>query len=94
MKWEAIVAGEGTDRGSFNCALCRRFWFKSCFGCPVFEKTGLRSCGGTPYAKWVNHQIRVHKAFIGRVVKCKVCLRNANAELGFLKLLRKEGECE
>ena len=57
-KWERnlAVAQEGTgelniDRDS--CPLCALFWDwnwdKTCRGCPVFERTGLRSCHGTPY---------------------------------------------
>ena len=39
--------------GIDSCALCRMFWrieHDSCHSCPVFQKTGLRACRGTPYS--------------------------------------------
>lgn len=59
-KWEAIVEGTGTDKGTENCPLCRLFHQDytdkgpetCCDGCPVFEHTGVRSCGGTPYSRY------------------------------------------
>jgi len=49
-KWEAIVAGHGSDEGDRNCPLCQLF-FKNpgCVGCPVAEATGLSACSGSPY---------------------------------------------
>jgi hypothetical protein len=56
-KWEGIVAGSVDDEGSNNCPLCEMFYrgcgWPSCFGCPVWKKTGLRNCEGSPYEKWV-----------------------------------------
>ena len=58
-KWIKIVRGTGTDEGHENCPLC--LIYKSpkegvrdlhCKGCPIFQKTGLRWCGGTPYDEY------------------------------------------
>lgn len=54
-KWEAIVAGTGTDEGPQNCPLCILFLTRwpakppFCVGCPVREITGVSGCEGTPY---------------------------------------------
>lgn len=49
-KWEAIVAGTGTDEGPGNCPLCQMFIdnFK-CSGCPVAQAVNDHGCGSTPY---------------------------------------------
>lgn len=54
-KWEAIVAGTGTDKGGRNCPLCQMFNRDNkthCVGCPVREHTGLAACRNTPYEPW------------------------------------------
>ena len=57
-KWEAIVAGTGTDEGTENCPLCQLFFDKRdpmgdyCEGCPVKERTGQTCCEGSPYQEW------------------------------------------
>lgn len=57
-KWEAIVAGTGTDEGIENCPLCKVFYFERdatgelCAGCPVKEETGQAGCEGSPYDEW------------------------------------------
>jgi hypothetical protein len=58
-KWEAIVAGTGTDDGANNCPLCQKFshWCnpelpKRCVGCPVSEKMEMPYCEGTPYYEY------------------------------------------
>lgn len=62
-KWEAnaeITAQMDARLNIGSCALCHRFhsaWRGSlnplardrCKGCPVFEATGKKTCGGTPY---------------------------------------------
>lgn len=58
-KWEAIVAGTGTDDGPHNCPLCQLFnphmegsnnsLDEKCKGCPVAQRTGEHFCGNTPY---------------------------------------------
>lgn len=52
-KWEAIVAGTGTDQGSTNCPLCVLFWDapNHCSGCPISEWSGQSNCEGTPYVQ-------------------------------------------
>lgn len=57
LKWEKIIDGTGKDLGVFNCPLCKIFAFgrpegDECSGCPVYEKTGLSGCQGTPLANW------------------------------------------
>ena len=57
-KWEAIVAGTGTDEGAENCPLCQLFFTRRgpqqlfCEGCPVKERTGQPCCEGSPYQEW------------------------------------------
>lgn len=57
-KWEAIVAGNGVDRGWANCPLCMRFNNpetdneEECGGCPVAEEVGMTACEETPYYEW------------------------------------------
>ena len=57
-KWEAIVAGTGTDEGTENCPLCQLFFTMRgpqqlfCEGCPVKERTGQTCCEGSPYQEW------------------------------------------
>ena len=62
-KWEAIVNGIGTDQGASNCPLCALFlpplWIdkpnqRPCEGCPVYEKTGIVFCEGSPYEDFCN----------------------------------------
>ncbi len=53
-KWQDIVDGKGENNGGVNCALCELHLFLDCKGCPIFLKTGLTSCGGTPYT-WFIH---------------------------------------
>ena len=63
--WKRMLALESPENVSFsdmpigqNCALCKLFVYKnwSCYGCPIEAKTGIGSCGGTPYE-------RAHDAF-------------------------------
>jgi hypothetical protein len=76
-KWESIVAGTATDKGTTNCPLCHLFHSDYgpvggyCKGCPVFEATGQRECWGTPY-----HAYRYDRT-----------TANAQKELNFLKSL-------
>lgn len=52
QKWRDIVAGEGTDLGTKNCALCMRFYKKWCSGCPISVKTGMGQCLNTPHEEY------------------------------------------
>lgn len=86
-KWQAIVDGTGVDEGNKNCPLCQRFvyfWFgykkpiaKMCVGCPVYEKTGKKGCRNTPYDDYAYGSDSI---------------KNAQAELDFLKSLLPEGK--
>lgn len=82
LKWEAIVAGTGTDDGAANCPLCQLFHPSpsseikrghDCAGCPVQDATGLSHCEGSPYDEWA-HEDR-HEP------------EDAEAELKFLRSL-------
>jgi hypothetical protein len=89
-KWEAIVAGTGTDQGTTNCPLCTMFFEGRCGGCPVAESVGDAECSGTPYSEW---RAAAHKTF-GRhltsdwYATTPQLVRLAQAELDFLKSLR------
>lgn len=59
-KWERNAEAktpEDVKMGPAECPLCMTFnslfvlktGHTECFGCPVFEKTGLHGCNGTPY---------------------------------------------
>jgi len=92
-KWEKILNEEGKDKGSDNCALCKLFIKKKCIGCPVYTKTEIRNCGGTPYEDWLHHQANNHLYDFLEfyIIKCPECKRIAKRELEFLKsLLPKE----
>jgi len=91
-KWEKIVSGEGEDRGSNNCALCKLFIKKKCIGCPVYTKTKTPDCGGTPYEYWLHHQANNHLYDFLEfyIVKCPECKVLAQKELEFLKSLLPE----
>lgn len=59
-KWEAIVAGTGSDKGWRNCPLCQLFNNPNedreytCGGCPVVAAVGATECEDTPYYEWVD----------------------------------------
>ena len=82
-KWRGIVAGRVVDQGCENCPLCQLFFLKNdnCGGCPVFNKTGLDLCGGTPYGTWSGTG-DTYKTATTPELK-----RLAQAELDFLKSL-------
>ena len=65
-KWERRAAGvhEGT-LGAKACPLCNIYnnkpnLYDNCVGCPVFKKTGLRYCSGTPYNKYYAERTVAH----------------------------------
>jgi len=55
--WERLASGNRApheDIGSKQCSLCRTYMHslafdQSCLACPVYEHTGRRYCGNTPY---------------------------------------------
>lgn len=52
-KWEGIVAGLESDRGTKNCPLCKLFQRDdACDGCPIKDVTGKDTCDETPYEDW------------------------------------------
>jgi|SRR6185437_1058006 len=96
-KWQAIVAGTGTDRGVMNCPLCQEFWKAGCNGCPVAERTGRSFCSGTPYDAWEEEEWPEGEPYdalnklTDRTAR-KRLRAIAQAELDFLISLRPEGE--
>ena len=94
-KWEKIVNEEGVDWG-LDCSLCKLFIENNCVDCPVYIKTKMRSCIGTPYAEWVHHQRDSHVDEFTEAyeIECPKCKELARKELEFLKSLlpEKEGE--
>lgn len=51
-KWKRLADGVGTkdeNISSDQCSLCNLFFDGGCFGCPVYEKTKISGCHGTPY---------------------------------------------
>ena len=68
-KWESRANGEHTlTCGTHNCPLCRLFHSEhintganlSCKGCPVFEKTAVSCCRGTPYEDYIVNRTDFH----------------------------------
>lgn len=55
--WKRMQADRkcGERPTASDCALCAKFYPEDCYlgdeckGCPIYEKTGKRFCGGTPY---------------------------------------------
>lgn len=87
-KWYKIWQGEGEDRGTDNCPLCKEFIEAFCKRCPVKKKTGRLYCHSTPYKEWCMHGDRVHKS--SEKVQCDVCKGIARAEYEFLVSLREK----
>lgn len=89
-KWERIVKSTRALDAD-NCPLCDLYYYKDCIGCPVHAKTGVRTCTGTPYAPWLDHQNNEHSFKNNhRALNCKECLRLARKELKFLISLREK----
>lgn len=89
-KWRAIVDGTGNDDSVHNCPLCQQFYDKDCRGCPVYDRSGIRCCVGTPYVAWC-------KLFgsdtlpAGKIAYSHETKVAAQAELDFLISLLPEG---
>lgn len=96
--WEEIASGEGVERGTSNCALCKLFFADGCNGCPVRERSGQLCCCGTPYFDWCDvfeGQPRAgyrETKDAGRRAFNKTLRKAAQAELDFLKSLLPENE--
>lgn len=82
-KWEAIVAGTGTDQGPDNCPLCHLFWESGCDLCPVWRSTGMSACRSTPYQEYDD-------ASYNYGVASPQAKAAAQAELDFLRSLLPE----
>lgn len=106
QKWQDIVDGKGVDGGVLDCALCQKFrlnrfldqtiyGFRSkenCLGCPVFLKTGLRDCKGTPYTEW--YRCGGFSLSVEEIQNDPKMLDLAAKELEFLKSLLPSDELE
>ena len=88
-KWEAIVEGNGAERGTYNCPLCKVFHKGDCKGCPVVIETGLLACDGTPYEDWAHFIDCYHLRTINKMPpEYRTKARKlAQAELDFLRSL-------
>ena len=82
-KWKDILDGTGTDEETNNCALCITH-STTCHSCPVYKKTKLSGCNGSPFSVWHNHKRLCDKG----TTTCSECRRIAQDELKFLKSLR------
>lgn len=85
--WERLANGKRRayeDIGPEDCALCDLFLHKECEGCPVFGKTLVRGCNGTPYshAHFVIMNSKMDDPFDDPLFR-----RAAKTELRFLKSL-------
>lgn len=87
-KWQAIVDGTGEELGSINCPLCHLFLYdenqirlqngKACLNCPIYEKTEVKFCEGTPYYNYIDASEEDEEEDM---------IKYAKAELEFLKSL-------
>lgn len=88
-KWENIAYNGAENQGSDDCALCDLYntgHIPICSGCPIKLVAGNPYCIGTPYSKWINHQLYVHRN--AHTVMCEKCVQIAEKEIDFLKSLR------
>jgi hypothetical protein len=103
-KWEAIVAGTGSDERASNCPLCAEFYDAhsvgddgeegdGCHGCPVSAKTGATDCNASPWEQWALVQYDLGRMEVGtRKADTPELVKLAQAELDFLRsLLPAEG---
>jgi hypothetical protein len=92
---ENATTAEPIYFGTSHCALCELFFGffiddNRCFGCPVFKKTGLTNCRGTPWRKMYEHKgKRKHESPRGLTIinPCPTCRAIAAKEEAFLKSL-------
>ncbi|RJP54171.1 MAG: hypothetical protein C4583_03310 [Anaerolineaceae bacterium] len=54
-KWEAVASGAARHGACPLCAEFRRDGAE-CVGCPVYEKTGLVRCFGTPFDQFLENE--------------------------------------
>jgi hypothetical protein len=54
-KWEGIVDGKKSDHGNNDCDCCIKYNYAGCRKCPVYLKTGLDTCFGTPYTEFTKY---------------------------------------
>lgn len=90
--WFRLSTGKarpGERCTSGDCALCRLFLKNNCEGCPVMEATGEPYCVGTPYGRAATAMAYGVLAFVGDARLTPKFLEAAEAELDFLRSLRK-----
>jgi len=94
-KWKKIVLKECADEGRINCFLCKEYHSPftpetCCNECPIFKKTNLQHCRGTPYVDWYYHHKKDHKGSPSREILCSTCKSLAINELKFLEKFYEE----
>jgi hypothetical protein len=82
-KWQRIIDGKGTDGGVLDCPPCRIYYLLVCYGCPIADFTGNKFCKGSPYGRWLRHQIEAHDKLVKRVY-CPECRRLAKDMQDFM----------
>ncbi len=83
-KWERIIAGKSSDGGVIDCPPCRIYYMLVCIGCPIAEYTGKKFCQGSPYGRWLRHQIDVHDKLLKKAY-CEECVAIAGEMRDFMK---------
>ena len=91
--WEENLAAELPIRVKIyspDCALCTLYLGDNCEGCPVFERTGKKECADTPWSEAAKALQRwcIYKSMSGH--PRAEFRKAAQAEVNFLKSLRKE----
>jgi hypothetical protein len=89
LKWELIVKGWDTYNSIETCGLCDLYFEhgndeESCVGCPIFERTGEKYCGGSPYNNYVNEYNVADGDTTLKLISCSM------KELSYLIKLGKE----
>lgn len=92
--WEDVLAEPmKTKTTPSQCALCRLFRYSHlCEGCPVFIKTGLINCDGSPYIDFINYRLLLRQEYELSETGLAKLKTLANAELSFLKSLLNHDE--
>lgn len=99
-KWRRVATGEGDERGVRNCALCKLHFLRadplrSCRKCPVYQRTDLQFCGGSPFEDWValhdTRNLRENAGGDGYFAVTKKAKEIAQREVEFLTSLLPDG---
>lgn len=88
--WARVVASPLTERiGPESCALCKRYYENYCEGCPVSKRTLKIYCSDSPFVAFAEEWEAASEAKSVSARRLKRLKKLAQAELDFLKSLRR-----